>query len=145
MTNNTRNTTIIQSFIIIIILLFSGCFAYFLLCHQTIDETELGLKKDNISGRVEKRVYRTGRHETWLFLQDFIRFPTTLQIIEFVSTSSSGEDQQVSTDNGPLNSRTSDGLQVIIEVSFTYQLQSWGLQLYYLYKNYTLNLFHNPI
>lgn len=73
----------------------------------------MGLKYSLFSNNVEDRGYGAGRY--WLGLGgSFIRFPSTVVTIQFSNEADSKGDL--------LRSRTSDGLEVELEVSFQYQL-----------------------
>ena len=93
---------------------------------RRVGQNELGLRQNDWTGAVDDTVYTQGRHEIGLFAS-MLKFPKTIQLLEFVSTGAEGEENLVSTDNGPLNSRTKDGLMIIIELSFTYKLQQLTL------------------
>lgn len=81
---------------------------------------------------MEDKGYTAGLY--WLGIgHSFLKFPSTVQTIEF-----SHEHQ---ADGQPLRSRTNDGLEVALEVSFQYQLNSNNLTK--LYNKYGMN--YNPI
>ena len=94
--------------------------------YRRVAQNELGLKQNDWTGAVDDKVYTQGRHEIGIFAS-MLKFPKTIQLLSFVSVSSDGTSNDVSTDGGPLNSRTKDGLSIIIELSFTYRLQQLTL------------------
>jgi len=84
---------------------------FLLLGYSVLEATEYGLDYSWISKNVEKKVYENGLH----FLgvgHSFIRFPKMVQTIEF--------SKERSANQGPVQSRTLDGLEVVLEISFQY-------------------------
>lgn len=80
---------------------------------SSLDPTQLGLNYSFFSASVEDKGYMNGRYMLGPG-HSFIKFPGTVQTIQF-----SDESDSI----GPaLSSRTSDGLEVTLEVSFQYQL-----------------------
>eukprot|EP00933_Yihiella_yeosuensis_P019152 TRINITY_DN15540_c1_g2_i1.p1 TRINITY_DN15540_c1_g2~~TRINITY_DN15540_c1_g2_i1.p1 ORF type:complete len:327 (+),score=53.70 TRINITY_DN15540_c1_g2_i1:40-981(+) len=79
----------------------------------SLEYTEIGLNYSWFSSDVDTQGYGAG-----LYLlgpgHSFIRFPSTVQTIQFSNERGSS--------GGMLRSRTSDGLEVSLEVSFQYQL-----------------------
>mmetsp|Transcript_57759 Transcript_57759/g.122871 ORF Transcript_57759/g.122871 Transcript_57759/m.122871 type:complete len:336 (+) Transcript_57759:154-1161(+) len=89
---------------------------------RSLEYTELGLNYSLFSNSIEDKGYTAGRYYLGLG-HGFVRFPSTVQTIQF-----SSEHDSV----GPLlRSRTSDGLEVELEVSFQYQLNSSELHTLY--------------
>lgn len=104
-----------------------------LLCSfGSLEYTELGLNYSFIGSSVEEKGYAAGLYYLGVG-HSFVKFPSTVQTIQFShETDSAGP---------PLSSRTSDGLEVLLEVSFQYQLNV--TTLYDLYAKYALN--YEPI
>eukprot|EP00931_Biecheleriopsis_adriatica_P061553 TRINITY_DN37011_c0_g1_i1.p1 TRINITY_DN37011_c0_g1~~TRINITY_DN37011_c0_g1_i1.p1 ORF type:complete len:306 (+),score=77.07 TRINITY_DN37011_c0_g1_i1:72-989(+) len=106
----------------------------------SLEYTELGLNYSLVSSSVENKAYSAG-----LYIlgpgHSFIRFPSTVQTIQFSTEHDS---------NGPLlRSRTSDGLEVALEISFQYQLnvttlpdlyRKFGMDYNYVYVNMAMDL-----
>jgi regulator of protease activity HflC (stomatin/prohibitin superfamily) len=98
----------------------------FLVSFGSLDPTELGLNYSWPSQSVEDKGYANGRY--WLGLgHSFIKFPGTVQTIQF-------SDEDHNSQGGSLSSRTSDGLEVVLETSFQYQLNASSV--YGLYQKY---------
>lgn len=97
----------------------------FLLCFSSLEFTEIGLNYSWFGCSVEPKGYAAGRYFLGLG-HSFVRFPATVQTIQFSDESDS---------SGPaLRSRTSDGLEVHLEVSFQFQLNSSSV--YDLYEKF---------
>lgn len=77
------------------------------MCFSSLEYTELGLDYSFFSSSVDDRGYENGRYFLGLG-HSFVKFPSVVQSIEFSS-------------GGVLRSRTADGLEVNLEVSFQYQ------------------------
>jgi len=98
-----------------------------------VEVTECGLNYSLLTREVEKKTYLPGRY--WISpFNYFIRFPSTVTTIAFA-------DSAMQLDLGPgergereLRSRTKDGLDVNIELSFQYQLEKE--KLYDLYTTF---------
>lgn len=84
----------------------------------TLEQTEMGIDFNAITYKTGD-VYFNGRQFIG-FGHYFIKFPTNLQTIEF-SADKSGSDKRGKGD--ALRSRTLDGLEVLLEVSFQYRLE----------------------
>lgn len=94
-----------------------------------LEVDEYGLDYSWISQSVSKTPYNSG----WHFLgvgHHFVKFPKVVQTIEFSKT-----DKEA--DWSSLTSRTNDGLEVTLEVSFQYMLQAE--HIYDLYMNFGEN------
>ncbi|MHA1974102.1 MAG: SPFH domain-containing protein [Candidatus Hodarchaeales archaeon] len=91
--------------------------SYFVLAFQQIGYNEYGLNQNTITQQIENKVYEKGYYHVGLFHR-FIKFPKTVQKIEFFSSLGSPGDTL-----GPLNSRTKDGLLIHIQLAFHYKLQ----------------------
>jgi len=84
---------------------------------DSLEYWEIGLCHSYISEVVQKETYSSGRHYVGLG-NHFIKFPRTVVSVLFADDDSSGATQ------GPgLQSRTRDGLNVRLEVSFQYKLK----------------------
>jgi regulator of protease activity HflC (stomatin/prohibitin superfamily) len=90
----------------------------------SLEYTEYGLDYNGITKYIDPVPKGAGRYFLGLG-HSFIKFPKTVQTIEFSTKSP----------NGPLKSRTSDGLEVTLAISFQYRLMPD--KLFQLYKNYT--------
>lgn len=98
-----------------------------------LEQVEYGLNYNSISLQIEDKVY----DNPGLFFLGvghyFIKYPRTLQMIEFSAD-----------DNGRLQTRTSDGLPVKLSVSFQYRYdQSRLRQLYLTYKQEEVEVYEN--
>lgn len=121
--------------IISLIVLTSGVL-WFTLSFETVDVTEYGLKQHSIDRWIdESQIYEAGRHDVGIWF-DMIRFPATVQVIEYFSPEV-GETRSAS--ESPLGSRSKDGLLISIEVAFHYKLRK--NQLVDLYKEFA-NTYH---
>jgi hypothetical protein len=98
---------------------------------KSLEATEYGLDYAWISKTINPVAFENGLHFLGL-VHSFIKFPKTVQTIEF--------SNETSADRRPIESRTSDGLEVILEISFQYTLQKENL--YNLYNRYALG-YHN--
>jgi len=86
-----------------------------LLSFDSLEYQEIGLNFSWISETIEPRPYASGRHYLGLG-NHFIKFPKTVKSVLFL-------DELQQDRIGPaLQSRTSDGLNVRLEVSFQYRL-----------------------
>mmetsp|Transcript_80824 Transcript_80824/g.142545 ORF Transcript_80824/g.142545 Transcript_80824/m.142545 type:complete len:309 (+) Transcript_80824:48-974(+) len=88
----------------------------------SLEYTQLGLDYSWISSSVDDKAFSSGLY----FLgpgHSFLKFPSTVQTIQF-----SDDHDSVGP---PLRSRTSDGLEVALEISFQYQLNVTTLRRLY--------------
>lgn len=109
------------------------------LSFSSLEYTEFGLNYSWLSMTVEgqgkdHKGYTAGLYFLG-FGHSFIKFPATVQSIEF----SSDHDHNAHED--ALRSRTLDGLEVALEISFQYQLNASSI--YYVYEKFGLN--YEPI
>lgn len=81
----------------------------------SLEINQLGLNYSLISSTVEKNGYSAGLYPLGPF-HSFIKFPSTVQTIQFSNDRDSS--------GPPLRSRTSDGLELTLEISFQYQLNT---------------------
>jgi len=94
----------------------------FLYAFDSLEYQEMGLNYGWISEQIEPNPYSSGRH----FVgpgNHFIKFPKMVKTIYFISdygSSGRGRDSYVGP---PLQSRTRDGLNIQLEVSFQYRLK----------------------
>lgn len=78
---------------------------------RTLEVNEIGLDYSGITKTIDKEVFTSGIHLLGVG-HSFIKYPTTVQTYEF--SNSRGSD-------GPsVRSRTKDGLEVELEISFQY-------------------------
>lgn len=113
---------------------------FFLAGLGSIEVTEYGLCSSRITRKVSTSPYLSGRY--WIGpLSHFIRFPAVVKTIQF-SDASTQSDLSVEEQGNPmLNSRTHDGLDVSVELSFQYKLKQESI--YDLYTTMGDNLdFH---
>lgn len=92
---------------------------------DTLEYQEMGLNYSWISETVERDTYSSGRYYLGVG-NHFIKFPSMVKSVFFL------DDQSPSTQGPALQSRTRDGLNVRLEVSFQYRLMFNDL-----YKMYT--------
>jgi len=98
---------------------------------KSVEITEYGLSANMVTRKVDPKPYLSGRYwiGPWCY---FIKFPSVVKTIQY-SDSRLQEDLGIDEQGDPmLRSRTADGLDVTIELSFQYQLHQEML-----YKLYT--------
>jgi len=103
------------------------CIILFLCSWASLEYTELGLNYSVITKTVQNEGYQAGRYFLGIG-HEFIRFPSTVQTIQYADSSGS--------EAGMLRSRTLDGLEVELEVSFQYLVTS--NHVYELYMTYNV-------
>lgn len=86
-----------------------------LLSFDTLEYQEMGLNYSWISETVERKTYASGRYYLGLG-NHFVKFPAMVKSVFFL------DDMSPSTQGPALQSRTRDGLNVRLEVSFQYRL-----------------------
>lgn len=96
---------------------------YIVSSFSSLELNEYGLDYSGIWKTVDSEPYTSGIHFLG-FQHSFIVFPKSAQTIDFTDDG----------DSGIIDSRTSDGLVVLLEVSFQYELQKQSL--YSMYKRY---------
>jgi len=84
---------------------------FLILGFSVLEATEVGLDYSWVSKSVDVKIYENGLHFLGIG-HSFIRFPKMVQTIEF--------SKEMNANRGPIQSRTSDGLEVILEISFQY-------------------------
>lgn len=100
---------------------------------RTVEITEYALNSNLLTRKVEKQPYMSGRYWVGPWCQ-FIKFPAVVKTIQF-SDSRLQDDLGIDEQGDPmLRSRTADGLDVTIELSFQYQLHME--KLYNLYTSF---------
>jgi hypothetical protein len=82
---------------------------------SSLEATELGLDYSWVTKNVDSTIYQNGLHFLGIG-HSFVKYPKMVQTIEF--SNDRGADLK------SLQSRTQDGLEVVIEVSFQYQIDS---------------------
>jgi len=86
-----------------------------------VEVTEYALNYSLVTRTVEKRTYTSGRY--WISpVNYFVRFPATVTTIQFSDTKMQADLSATEQGEAELRSRTRDGLDVLIEISFQYQL-----------------------
>eukprot|EP00933_Yihiella_yeosuensis_P022611 TRINITY_DN17792_c0_g1_i1.p1 TRINITY_DN17792_c0_g1~~TRINITY_DN17792_c0_g1_i1.p1 ORF type:complete len:298 (-),score=38.97 TRINITY_DN17792_c0_g1_i1:65-958(-) len=88
----------------------------FLMSFDSLEYQEIGLNYSWISETVERRPYTSGRYYLGIG-NHFIKFPRMVKSIFFI------DDVEEGTHGPALRSRTKDGLNVRLEVSFQYRLK----------------------
>lgn len=101
------------------------CVILFACSWDTVEPTEWGIKYNTLSRQLSaEKVYTGGRYFVWIFTR-FINFPSTLINIEF--------SERETSDSGPLNTRTKEGLALGLHMSFQLYLDKEKLpELYYM-------------
>jgi len=92
---------------------------------SSLEATEYGLDYSWISKTINPAIKENGLYFIGIG-HSFIKFPKTVQTIEFSKDKNSNRQ--------PIESRTSDGLEVVLEISFQYVLQPENL--FKLYNKY---------
>lgn len=87
-----------------------------------VEVTEFALNYSLLTRKVEKRTYYSGRYWIGPF-NYFVKFPAVVKTIQFSDSKLQADLPITERSDGLLRSRTKDGLDVNIEVSFQYQLQ----------------------
>lgn len=98
-----------------------------------IEITQYGLNYSLLTRKIEKKTYLPGRYWIGPF-NYFVRFPSTVTTIAFADSSMQLDLAPGERGERELRSRTKDGLDVNIELSFQYQLQKE--ELYNLYTTF---------
>lgn len=101
----------VGALLLIGLIIFGGILA--LSAFQKVEQTQLALKKNTFTGKVDNQVFGPGRHYIGLF-HTFIYFPAIQITIEFKN------DGDGTT--AEITGRTKDGLALSLEISFQYQL-----------------------
>ena len=96
--------------------------------YSTLDATELGLDYSSITKSVDQTIYQSGYHFIG-FGHKFIKFPSTVQSLEFSGSTNSRRPS--------IQSRTEDGLMISFKATVQYQLQA--SKLYPLFMKYGEN------
>lgn len=96
----------------------------FFLSFDTLEYQEVGLNYSWISEKVEDKSYMSGRYYLGLG-NHFLKFPKVVKSIFFI------DDLSAETQGPALQSRTNDGLNVRLEVSFQYRLKFQDLYKMY--------------
>lgn len=87
----------------------------------SVEVTEYALNYSLIRRKVEPQTYAPGRY--WISpLNFFVKFPATLTTIQFSDSAMQNDLSTTERGESQLRSRTRDGLDVFIELSFQYQL-----------------------
>ena len=108
----------------------SCCISFLLIIFgfASLEATEFGLNYSWISKNISPNIKENGLYFIGIG-HSFIKFPKTVQTIEF--------SKQKTANKGPIQSRTSDGLEVTLEISFQYVLNKD--KIYDLYTKYGSN------
>jgi regulator of protease activity HflC (stomatin/prohibitin superfamily) len=108
---------ILMGAILGILIVSGGLVVYFFLAFDSIGYNQFGLNQNDLNQQIEEKVYDNGLYHIGL-LHHFIKFPKTVQKIEFFEETGDPGDSY-----GPLNSRTLDGLNIHIQLAFHYRLR----------------------
>lgn len=92
---------------------------------SSLEFNDYGLDYSGITKGINPSPYTAGIYFLGIG-HSFIKFPKTVQTLEF--------SKERTASSGPLQSRTSDGLEVILEISFQYKLNYEGI--FNLYMSY---------
>eukprot|EP00439_Symbiodinium_sp_Y106_P013578 s2913_g1.t4 len=99
----------------VVVVAISTMILLFIFSFDSLEYQQIGLNYSFLSESVEKEPYKPGRYYLGV-TNRFIKFPRTVQSISFIDDWAEGLQ-------GPaLQSRTKDGLTVLLEVSFQYKL-----------------------
>lgn len=112
-----KTKIILSGGLILILILAGSAIGYFYLAFDTIGYNQYGLNQNDLTQQIENKVYDNGLYHIGL-MHHFIKFPTTVQKIEFFDSYGDPGDTY-----GPLNSRTQDGLLIHIQLAFHYRLR----------------------
>lgn len=88
---------------------------------KTVEITEYGLNYSLVGRKAENRTYRSGLYMIGP-VSYFVKFPSTVTTIQFSEKSMQSDLTSAEQGEDELRSRTRDGLDVLIEISFQYQL-----------------------
>ena len=99
---------------------------------SSLELNEYGLDYSGIFKTVDQSPYTSGIHFLG-FQHSFIRFPKSVQTVDFTNGG----------DAGIIESRTQDGLEVLLEISFQYELEV--SKIYDLYMNFDTSYQNNLI
>mmetsp|Transcript_20628 Transcript_20628/g.59754 ORF Transcript_20628/g.59754 Transcript_20628/m.59754 type:complete len:333 (-) Transcript_20628:1-999(-) len=98
-----------------------------------VEITEYGLNYSLLTRKVERKTYPSGRY--WIGpLNHFIRFPSIVTTVQFSDSGMQMDLSRGEVGERELRSRTKDGLDVHIELSFQYQLAAESI--YELYTTF---------
>ena len=86
---------------------------YFLISMDVVEPLELGLPYNKFTKNIGKEAYESGRYILNPF-KSFLKYPKNLVTIEF--------SENKKAESTPLQTRTGEGLSVVLSVSFQYQL-----------------------
>jgi len=122
----SQKTTISSMGCVLFVLILSLCSI------GSLQPTEYGLTYNNIMKSMGTEIYHGGRHWLWPW-GTFITFPATVVTVEF--------SNDESAHNGPLETRTKDGLALELSLSFQYLVEKENVT-----KLYSLaNRFYEPL
>lgn len=122
---------ILMGAILVILIISGGLVVYFFLAFDSIGYNQFGLNQNDLNQQIEEKVYEKGLYQIGL-LHHFIKFPKTVQKIEFFDTT--GDPGEI---HGPLNSRTKDGLNIHIQLAFHYRLRK--AEILTLYQTFAID------
>jgi hypothetical protein len=100
-----------------------GILAFF--SYASLDATEYGLDYSGITKTIDNQIYTSGYHFLG-FGHSFVKFPSTVQSLEYSSSNNANRP--------PIKSRTEDGLEIQFKATVQFQLQQGNL--YKLYMKY---------
>ena len=115
--NISRKGKILGGLTIVTLVVASLLVGYFFMAFKQVGYNEYGLNQNTVNQQIEDKVYDKGLYHIGI-LNRFIKFPRTVQKIEFFNTLGNPGDTL-----GPLNSRTNDGLLIHVQLAFHYKLQ----------------------
>eukprot|EP00696_Hemimastix_kukwesjijk_P004978 gnl/Hemi2/16351_TR5443_c0_g1_i1.p1 gnl/Hemi2/16351_TR5443_c0_g1~~gnl/Hemi2/16351_TR5443_c0_g1_i1.p1 ORF type:complete len:285 (-),score=79.97 gnl/Hemi2/16351_TR5443_c0_g1_i1:395-1249(-) len=106
-----RDATELQVRIVLVVL--GGMAVLFYCSWDALTPTQYGLRYNWLTKHMSEDVYEAGRHMIG-FTSRFVSFPMTLVTIEFSHKKSANAE--------PLDTRTQEGLELKLEISFQYKL-----------------------
>ena len=121
MEKETLTILLIIAFIILLLL-------YLLISMDVVEPLEYGLPYNKFTKKIGETAYESGRYILNPF-KSFLKYPKNLVTIEFSDSKN--------VEAAPLQTRTGEGLAVILSVSFQYQL----IQISNYYNPFHLNYF----
>lgn len=107
-----------------------------------VEVTEYALNYSLLTRTVEHRTYTSGRYWIGPF-NYFVKYPAVVKTIQFSEAKLQYDLSASERSDGLLRSRTSDGLDVSIELSFQYQIDP--MKLYHLYTTLDASPFYHNV
>lgn len=99
---------------------------FLLLGVSSVEIGQMALNYSSLKQRAEPVAYSSGRYFIGPF-NHFIRFPSVVTTVQFADPDSTSDLSEMERGEDLLRSRTADGLDVSLEISFQYQLNATRL------------------